>query len=220
MQALIAWLVLAALHFAPPAKHRVFPGHEETAEQALARYTSIATDIATAVEGRKDAKDRAALMLAWGIGETGLYHDADKGPCWREGVWKTRCDGGLAAGIWQMHTHRDPTSGKWLSVEEIFGDRARAARTATTLISKSLKSCTHVAAEDQLSAFGLGRCVSNNRSVRARYKLWNQVRAWEPPPAVKEAGPSVGSMFFRFNGPLVMTHPLACGLPTLGPDRG
>lgn len=183
MNAFVAWILAAALHFAPPERHPRFDGYEETAEQARARYEQIAVDIAAAVEGRKDAKDMAALALAWAVGESALAPDADKGPCYRKGRWKLRCDGGLAAGPWQLHEYWDRQAKERVTVAAIFADRARSARTVVRKLIGAWVQCAHLAAEDRLSGFGLGHCEAGNASVRARYRLWQRVRAWEPPAA-------------------------------------
>jgi hypothetical protein len=181
MNAFVAWILAAALHFAPPERHPRFDGYEETAEQAHARYEQIAVDIAAAVEGRKDAKDMAALALAWAIGESALAPDADKGPCYRKGRWKLRCDGGLAAGPWQLHEYWDRQAKERVTVAAIFADRARSAKTVVRKLIGAWVQCAHLAPEDRLSGFGLGHCEAGNASVRARYRLWQRVRAWQPP---------------------------------------
>lgn len=191
MNAFVAWILAAALHFAPPERHPRFDGYEETAEQARARYEQIAVDIAAAVEGRKDAKDMAALALAWAIGESALAPDADKGPCYRRGRWKLRCDGGLAAGPWQLHEYWDRQAKERVTVAAIFADRARSAKTVVRKLIGAWVQCAHLAPEDRLSGFGLGHCEAGNASVRARYRLWQRVRAWQPPPP---AAASSGTM--------------------------
>ncbi len=174
----MTWILMAALHFAPPAQHRQFPGHEETVEQARARYAQIARDIAEAAVQTKDPKATASLMLAWAIGESGLYRDADTGPCYREGAWRQRCDGGLAATIWQLHALRDGDD--VLKPKDLFADRARAARIVAKRLPAAWHSCRRLAPEDRFSGFGLGYCKAGNASVRARYRLWLRVRAWQP----------------------------------------
>jgi hypothetical protein len=181
MQELIALLLAMALHFAPPEKHTVFKGYEETAEQARARYLDIVTDIAEATKHLENPKRRATFMLAWAIGESGLYKDADIGPCHRSGAWKTRCDSGLAAGIWQMHAHTDVFDKKtWRTTEWIFSNRGAAAKEVSFLMNKSWNACAGLPEEDRMSAFGIGRCVEGNKSVRRRYKLWLLIRDWKP----------------------------------------
>jgi hypothetical protein len=183
MSPLEVWLLAAALHFAPPERHRQFPGHEETLEQARVRYASIAHDIAEAVATKFDEKSMGALTLAYAIGESDLYKDADEGPCFREGAYKTRCDGAAAAGIWQTHEYMDRSGPEpeRVTVAMIFADRARSARFVVRMLSRALKSCPRLALEDRLSIFGLGHCVAGDPRVRARYELWMRVRLWQPP---------------------------------------
>lgn len=177
---LAEWLLAAALHFSPPEKLPQFPGHEETRDQAVTRYASIVDDIVAAVDGVKAPKHAAALALAWGIGESALAHDADLGPCHREGRWKKRCDGGLAASIWQVHA--TTFDGELLKVEDLFGDRARTARLVVQRMASSWVQCRHLEPRDRFSAFGIGRCVEGNEQVRKRFALYQTIAGWKPKP--------------------------------------
>lgn len=193
---LTEWILLAALHFAPPSKHPDFPGHEETVEEATARYELIANDIAGAVahwKNRKGAKNAAALALAFAIGETGLTKDADVGPCFRgkyrptwanhEIDYKARCDSGKAATIWQFHA--TIVDGERLEVADLFADRARAAKLAIRFMYASLKNCAHLKPEDRLSGFGIGRCVEGNEQVRKRWRSYERIKDWKPAASSK-----------------------------------
>lgn len=181
MTTLEALILAWALHFAPITHLPQYAGHEETAEQARARYVAISHDIAEAVKDRKDAKSAAALLLAWAVGESALSHDADVGPCHRVGKLKLRCDGGAAASIFQLHAHR-AKDGTPITVAMLFADRALAARIALRGLIGSQHTCASLEAQDRFSAFATGAgCVAGNKSVRARYRLWREVSAWVPP---------------------------------------
>lgn len=197
MSELAAWLFAAALHFSPVERLPSFPGHEETTETASARYSEIAGDIATVVEENNGTKAEAALLLAWAIGESGLAHDADVGPCFRgrhKGAnYRTRCDSGAAASMWQIHEHT-AKDGTPVKRGQLFADRKLAARTMLRALRASSKACRHLKPEDRFSQAGLGRCVEGNKSVRARFRLWVHVSGWAPmkgaAPAPKASGAS------------------------------
>lgn len=183
--ALEEWVFQAALAHANPKFLPQFPGHEETLEQVHARYRAIASDIVAVTGNRKGS---AALLLAFAIGESGLGHDADIGPCFQEidpktgRNWKGRCDGGRAAGIWQMHQVYDTKTGETITVEQLFADRQRAATIFHRLAAASIVRCQKQGFEpiDQLSAVGLGECKAGDPRVRARWHLWQKLRAFKP----------------------------------------
>lgn len=166
-------LILAALlAFAPPEKRPTFPGYHETSEARLARYDAIAADI----EEASDGPSSAALLVAMAIGETGLALDADRGPCYRGGVFTSRCDYGRAATLWQMHAGR--YQGEPFTVGDLFTDRRRAAGLALWALRSSLRMCHRLAPEDRLSQYGAGTCQKGIEQVRARYYLWMRVEGW------------------------------------------
>lgn len=182
MSALSAWILAAALHFAPPDKLPESLRQGETDEQARVRYAQIAEDIADAVKDSKSAKTEAALLLAWAVGETHLAHDADVGPCHRQGKWKLRCDSGQAAGLWQLHEHYDFKAKEKVTTAAIFADRPRFARFALRGLLGSWQRCHDLPAEDRFSGFALGQgCVRGHKGVRARYKAWREIQSWSPP---------------------------------------
>lgn len=185
--ALTAWCLAAALHFAPISRLPQYPGHEETKDEALERYQSIAQDVASAAGEVPDSKRRAALLLAIAIGESGLAHDADVGPCYRgkdkHSPLHTRCDSGLAASPYQLHPvwfeHRVVTQ------NELFADRALASRIVLRFALGSFGLCKDLPVEDRLSGMGLGHCERGNKSVEARFRLYTQIRDWNPTPEEK-----------------------------------
>jgi len=102
---LIQYILAAMLAWAPASQHA---NRDPNPEATLARYTSIAHDIAAAATHPDepalfkddDKRVRTALLLAsiafW---ESGFRRDVDEGQC-----RPPECDGGSAWTLWQMHT--------------------------------------------------------------------------------------------------------------------
>lgn len=166
MNPIVAWLTALALQLCPPAHAHQFPGHIETVEQATARYQSIAEDIYTVVDKASTkmfSKQRnAGFLLALAIGETELAHDADLGPCYREGAHKHRCDGGRAVGILQVQP------GSPERIKELFADRKALLTVGLRAVVSSLGTCRHLPFDERLAAYGAGNC--ENARARAGSK--------------------------------------------------
>ncbi len=170
---------LAMLAHAPVERLPQFPGHVETLPQQLARYGEIAAAITDVCEGEsRTPRDCAALLVALAWGESGFARDADVGPCRNDGAYRSRCDGGRAASVWQAHAYGADDAGP-ITVERLFADRRLAARQALRAARGSLRMCRHLAPEDRLAALG-GTCTPG-KSQRARYRAWMTLRAWSQP---------------------------------------
>lgn len=178
---LVEWVLAAALYFAPIETRPKFAGYEETHEEALARYRSIAEDIVEAAEKSPNAdKWEAAWLVTVAVGESGLSLDVDRGPCYRRGGYRSRCDGGSSFSIWQLKN--TPIDGELRYGYEFERNRKLAARAALKKIRGSLGLCKSLPENDRLSAYGVGRCVEGNKSVRARHALFEKVRSFVPKP--------------------------------------
>ncbi len=130
-----AWVLSLLVLLAPPerlAALPAFPGWQETAEQRMARYVSIAEDIAATTQDPREQ----AVLVAVAHHESGFAPDVDKGPCWRgprnDGA---RCDGGRAASIFQLQAAGDEDATR------LFKDRRLAAKRALDAIRRSARSC-------------------------------------------------------------------------------
>lgn len=181
MSPLAEWVLAAALHFAPLETRPKFAGYEETADEARARYVSLAEDIAEAAEKSKGPDiPQAAMLLAVAIGESGLSFDVDKGPCYRKGGYRLRCDGGTSYSLWQLKA--GVVDGVAYGGHEFQGldKRKLAARAALRKLEGSLGMCKHLEPQDRLSAYGAGRCLEGHKSVRERWALYQRVRDWKP----------------------------------------
>lgn len=180
------WAYQAMLAFAKPEKAPQFPGFEETADETKARYREIAKAIAAATTSAHKSlsiRDQAALLVALGVGESGLSRDTDIGPCYRgdgpNSGWRARCDYGTSGSVWQVHTPIVDTDGEVVRYATTFKDRYRSARIALRLAVGSLGSCKKLEPIDHLSALG-GVCRAGFKAAQERYKLWQKVRVWNP----------------------------------------
>jgi hypothetical protein len=174
MSPLGAKVLAALLTFAPPAAHDANPWRDASAAVAQKRYEGIAEAIA----GECSDWRCASLLIAIGVGESGLAADADLGPCYRVGRFKTRCDRGRAASVWQVHAYGEDADGR-ITVARLFNDRALAARIVRRIAFGSLKQCAHLPARERLANLGGGKCAPS-KSASARWDLWQRVLVWKP----------------------------------------
>lgn len=172
----LAWM----LRFAPLDQLPQLPGHAETQEEGAARYEQIAEAIAGACEDSKTQRSCVALLVAIGVGESRFARDADVGPCYRGKGYETRCDGGLAASVWQAHAYGRDAQGEPVTVQRLFADRDLAAKHVLRVARWSLYRCRRLPIEDRLAALG-GGCRAS-KSARARYRLWKRIESTEVKP--------------------------------------
>jgi hypothetical protein len=171
---LALWTLLALLRFAPLEQQARGPWADPSPASAAERYLGIAQAVEAECRDARAPRDCAALLVALAVGESGLARDADVGPCHRVGGYKTRCDSGAAASVWQVQ--------RWtaeVTVEDLFADRRLAARQALRVARASLRACRDLPAEDRLSALS-GSCKAGPGPWRARWALYQTARTWEP----------------------------------------
>lgn len=178
--ALAAWTLSALLHYAPPERHVGRPWADVDRAATVARYEGIRD----AIVSQCTTRSCAALLVAIAVGESGLARDADVGPCHREGAWKSRCDAGKAASVWQAQAYGHDKAGKRITVARLFAERPLAAWVVLRTARGSLQRCKHLPEEQRLAGLGGGHCKPS-KSATARWRLWQSVAAWEPKP--KEA---------------------------------
>lgn len=176
---LSSWTLAALLHFAPPEQHDAAPWADPSREAAVERYEGVAAAIVSTCDDSPSPRSCAALLVALAVGESGLARDADVGPCYRRGGYRTRCDSGAAASVWQAHAFGVDADGEPITVARLFADRALAAWQALRVARGSLQRCRHLPVEDRLA--GLSGACRPNASSRARWRLWQTVSAWEAP---------------------------------------
>lgn len=172
------WILAALIHFAPPEQHDSRPWGNEKIEETILRYEGIAETIESTCSNAKDKRSCEALLVAIAVGETGLAKDADLGPCYRKGAFKTRCDSGAAASVWQAHAFGE-FEGAPITVKRLFADRRIGAWQALRVARSSLARCRDGAAQDRLSGLS-GQCLKGPGPWRARYNLWLAAQGWTP----------------------------------------
>lgn len=168
-----AWLLAAALMYAPPKHHVTPPGERpETYVQRVARYQSIASDIAHTVRNDKpipglSREQSAALLLGLAIGESGLSRDIDRGQCF-VAAGSTRCDSGRSASIFQILVRR--WRGEEFTTKDL-ADRRFATGLALQMVRSSWNACREWPPRYRLSVYGQGYCGPLDAAAR-RYGLF------------------------------------------------
>lgn len=186
---LASFCLAAALAHAPPAATVGKPWGDATIEEAHVRYASICADVAAVVQERKLGRDAVALLIALGVGESGLARDADlglAGNCYQGKTGKLgRCDAdrhgrARSVSVWQVRCDVSRDEAGLITCERLFADRRLAARQALRRALASMKACTKGPAEDRLSALATGVCgigdYPGRKSVRARWALFQKIR--------------------------------------------
>jgi hypothetical protein len=159
MHDLILWLVLGLriAHVGP---------NEETPGARSERLHSIAADIAAHSEKLPgyNAEDSVLLALATAYHETGFALDADTGPCYREGGYKSRCDHGRSMCIFQIQGLK-----QWPT-------RARCVAMGTGAMRQSLKRCAHLPERERLAGLS-GSCDRGRKGSREIFAIYDSLRA-------------------------------------------
>ncbi len=163
------WALAALLRFVPLGYHDGAPWADPSHAHQLARFEGIATAVQDAC-----GQDRgcASLLVAIAIGESAAARDADEGPCYRRGAYRTRCDSGAAFSVWQTHRVDHAVTGAML-----FADRTVAAKQTLRIARGSLRMCRHLSPARRLSGLS-GKCIDRDGPWVARYKLWLRLRGW------------------------------------------
>lgn len=172
VQTLAAWLLGAMVTWSPPAVHR------EGAEEARARYESIADDIAfvsldpdepPVFEGTSGRAKTALLVAAIASYESGYRKDVDTG--------QVRGDHGKSWCIMQIQV-RGKTAEGWTG-EDLVEERKRCVRAALHRIRASFVMCRKLPLLDRLSGYTLGRC---RKEPKAEWRTLRAMKWWQAHP--------------------------------------
>ena len=155
MSSLALYVLAAMFSWVDPSTHASFEPREVT----VARYESIASDIALVSEESPvvdgDASHTALVLASIASYESSYAARVDD--CTKTGGSKST----RAYSIWQLQVTRG----------EACGSRLAAARIARQMVEDSLLSCR----AEPLAVYAVGRCEPN---AKARYRLSRAKRWW------------------------------------------
>lgn len=152
VEAMAAWVLGAMVTWSPPEAH-----HREGAKAALARYESIAHDLALVVSDEKEAPlfdgptgraQTALLLAAVASMESDFRKDVDTG--------KLRGDNGRSWCILQIQVY-GKTPEQWTG-QDLVDDRTRCLRSGLRVMRESFKQCRALPLEYRLSGYTSGSC--------------------------------------------------------------
>lgn len=198
MEIVIPWIVALMTFLSPPERITSQPqitGWAETLEQRTERYESIAKDVYEVVysaeklpyRGKKGRAYSTALLVGIAFMESGFAHDVDKGPCYRGGGFRYRCDGGLSVGLWQARLGGGETllsihGVDGLKQADLFADRKTQVRVALHMVVRSFKTCRLHGPESALNVYASGSCMRGQKEGLARLLVAKRALANRPPP--------------------------------------
>jgi hypothetical protein len=176
MESLVSYLVAAMLAWVPVNAHASL----ESQDHVLARYQSIARDVASVAldeseapvfEGADRRTETALLMLAVASYESSFSKRVDDGV--------RRGDHGYSYCLMQIRVGHGATREGW-NGQQLIDDRKLCFRAALHILQASFAACRKLPFEDRLSAYASGHCfvdaeVSRSRVWRAR--TWWQAHA-------------------------------------------
>lgn len=171
MESLAAYLVAAMVAWVPPHAH----APAESSADVLARYQSIASDLASVVmdggetplfAGNDARAQTALLMLSVASFESSFRKSVDDG--------FGRGDGGRSYCLMQIRVGRGVTREGW-SGHQLIDDRKLCFRAALHLLHSSFGICHSFPVEDRLSAYAAGHCFADSAVSRSRV---SRARAW------------------------------------------
>ena len=155
---LAAYLLTAMISWMPTKVH-----HREGEAVALARYESIATDIAKVALDEneiplfagEDGRTQTALLVASIASyESHFRADVDEG--------RARGDKGISWCIMQIQVHGKTLEG-W-SGKDLIDDRAKCLAAGLHLVRESFTMCKSMALRHKLSGYTSGRCSDDPAS--------------------------------------------------------
>jgi hypothetical protein len=178
IEAMTTWLVGAMVAWSPPANH-----HKEGATAALARYETIAHDLAAVAldpsekplfEGATGRAQTALLLAAVASMESDYRKEVDTG--------KLRGDSGRSWCLLQVQVY-GKTPEQWTG-QDLVDDRKRCFRAGLHVMHESFRICHALPLEYRLSGYTSGSCweepLAKARARRA-FSSWKKKPFTVPP---------------------------------------
>ncbi len=232
MSKFIIWVMLFITSHAPPGRPNYIPENQETKEEAVARYESIARDLEEVLltepplfRGPHGKARTATVLLSVMLFESGFHRNVDFGL----GKY-ARGDNGRSWCLTQQHIGTGRTiswnkvHNRWARAsdppeqvelgwtgEELIADRKKCIRVALRGIRSSFNSCRTYPVNEWLRSYGSGTCEAGGEASIKRMALaitWYGQHKPEP-DAVLFAPPAPPSLLP--DEPLAPGSPIALG---------
>jgi len=171
MESLVSYLVAAMIAWVPLHAHAPLESPEDT----LARYESIARDLATValdddeepLFAGDDGRVQTALLMA-----SVASYESSYGKTVDDGT--RRGDHGHSYCLMQIRVGGGVTREGW-SGSDLVRDRTLCFRAGLHILHSSFGACHRLPVEDRMSAYATGHCFENARVSRSRI---GRARAW------------------------------------------
>ena len=159
---LVEYLVAAMMAWVP------LHAHAGTADEAEARYRSIAEDVVSVAFDQNETPlvdepggraRTALLLLSVASYESGFREAVDNG--------ERRGDHGASYCLMQIRVGDGTTSEGW-SGADLIADRTRCFRSALHILRRSFNVCRYLPVDDRMSAYATGHCMRDSSVSRAR----------------------------------------------------
>lgn len=178
IEAMTTWLLGAMVAWSPPDAH-----HKEGGPAALARYETIARDLAVVAldpsekplfEGPTGRARTALLLAAVASMESDFRKSVDTG--------KLRGDNGRSWCILQVQVY-GKTPQQWTG-QDLVDDRKRCLRAGLSVMRESFRICRALPLEYRLSGYTSGSCYEEplaKARTRRAFSYWKK-KPFTPPP--------------------------------------
>lgn len=182
MSILSKWILTVLLSIAPTAKYQT----AQESEQVLkARYTSIAEDMASAIQNSEplftgeDAELKtAALVSSIAFMESGFRKSVDQG--------NLRGDNGRSWCLMQINLGNgrvkigDETMRSWRG-RDLVADRKKCFAVGIETLRLSMSRCTYLPEGGALSVYTSGQCLAHEKSAKVRWNFSQRIyRKYSP----------------------------------------
>jgi hypothetical protein len=166
------WILSVLLWLLPLNRQYRWDATPESQADRLARFESIAADLADVVEAEaqgqteRQKKKIASFAMALAYYESGFYLAVDKG-IGKHG----RGDYGKSYCLMQLNVGKGKTIEGWTG-EELLADRKKCFTSGIRAFRRSMAACRTLPASYQLSAYTTGKCQEERASFYRHEMAW------------------------------------------------